>query len=730
MFWSNLFKKKNKIINTNIVNNTSSKIPSFEELTIKEQEYVNNLKEEYLNFYENEENYVNLDSELFNEIKMYQDLALDIMHNDHFGNIVNSIIDSKKLVYYSHKITEINNTLKYKYIALNELRKDKKYLAKHMGLYVLGRRKINILKALDHQMNIINNMFVIADQKITDYCACAIANYPKNIDKSTKKELENRHDEVEKDYKDLFNTSINLDDNLSNTDKITYIEIFIDKFIYENKDLIDKLKEQLNLIANSEIKDKNMQLEIIDNLMKTKVYYNIFYKYGRNLITKEDFEDLYQIIFNVYTYFPLNCSSFNVYYVDGPVTKEEAKFYRQIIESKIEILKMKQSPIFKSNKTYPDSIIDSILYAIDYKPVTKDYDMFPNPYYAADTRNERIIHIHLKMLLSLDYEDGLVNYFNNLKEHFFPETVLNYEVNELDYLKLVLGIKKLYDINTKNVKNDNDALNFKVSHFIDYYNRNKGLFDIYELICKPDFNMIPNILFDFEQGMLNKNIIDLYYYDKTRPIYFSSENKDFHFLMTENKNITFAIPDDAESINLLFKITNKELRNLSDKCKVIIPNNFKDLKINVLEDKYLNNFTQRKIGNLYNFFAQIGKSIILKEEALFANDYNKENIKYYIDSIFHSLIEVIEKYRLLINQEYGFLHLWFDIFKNISIIDNENKVYELSNYFQNGASVALGLKADKSSEYYYKKAYKSLETAIHNYYLENHIDKAKKILRR
>ena len=95
MFWSKLFKKKNKIFNTELVNNVYSKMPSFEELTSEEQEYVNNLKEEYLNFYEKEDNYINLDSELFNEVKMYQDLALDIMHNDHFGNIVNSIIDSK-----------------------------------------------------------------------------------------------------------------------------------------------------------------------------------------------------------------------------------------------------------------------------------------------------------------------------------------------------------------------------------------------------------------------------------------------------------------------------------------------------------------------------------------------------------------------------------------------------------------------------------------------------------
>ncbi len=123
MFWSNLFKKKN--YSTNIGNNISSKIPSFEELTPEEQEYVNKLKIEYLSFYDTENSYINLDKELFNEIKMYQDLALDIMHNEHFGNIASSIIDSKKLVYYSHKITELNNTLKYKYIALYELRKAK-----------------------------------------------------------------------------------------------------------------------------------------------------------------------------------------------------------------------------------------------------------------------------------------------------------------------------------------------------------------------------------------------------------------------------------------------------------------------------------------------------------------------------------------------------------------------------------------------------------------------------
>ena len=49
MFWSNLFKKKDKEnnkSNQNIANHSYSNIPSYKELTSEEQEYVSNLKKE------------------------------------------------------------------------------------------------------------------------------------------------------------------------------------------------------------------------------------------------------------------------------------------------------------------------------------------------------------------------------------------------------------------------------------------------------------------------------------------------------------------------------------------------------------------------------------------------------------------------------------------------------------------------------------------------------------
>ena len=552
MFWSNLFKKKNKIFNTDIVNNSSSIIPSLEELTIVEQEYVNKLKEEYLKFYETEDNYFNLDSELFNEIKMYQDLALDIMHNDHFGNIASSIIDSKKLVYYSHKITELNNTLKYKYIALCELRKAKKYLTKHMGLYVLGRRKINLLKALDHRINIINNMLVISNPKITDYCACAIANYPKDIDETTEKELNERYIEVEKDYQDLSNTSINLDDNLSNADKTAYMEILIDKFIYENKDLINKLKEQLDLIANSEIKDKTMQQEIIDTLMKVKMYYNIFNKYGRNKLTKEDFEDLYQIIFNVYTYFPLDCS-FSEYYNSLPLNKEKST-YTKIVKSKLEIFKLGKSKIFETTNFPKEELI---------KWADKNYSKFDRIYYCRQSLN----YYCLKLLLLMDYEHGL--------EQFFESTIVNLKNYDLTDIFFTLS----YDILDRHIT----KYSFYKLLFGMYLNIDSPLQEqIYSLedhIGPNNYNKMKKFLYEVidELEIFRKIYKDKIFFNNLPEgiKYFSTKHFDSYiknYCLTK----TITLPNSVNKVNITF--------NYSENIEIKCPDKLEELKINIMSD--------------------------------------------------------------------------------------------------------------------------------------------------
>lgn len=718
MFWNNLFKKKNKIYNTDIVNNAYSKMPTYEELTTEEQEYVNKLKEEYLNFYDTEDNHINLDNELFNEIKMYQELALDIMYNDHFGNIVNSIIDSKKLIYYSHKITEINNTLKYKYIALNELRKDKKHLAKHMGLYVLGKRKINILKALDHQMNIINNMLIIANQKITDYCACAIANYPKNIDEPTEKELNDRYIEVEKDYKDLFNTSINLNDNLTNTDKTTYIEILIDKFIYENKDLIDKLKEQLDLIANSEIENMVVQINVIDNLKKIKMFYNIFNKYGRNKLTKEDFEDLYQIIFNVYTYFPsFSYFNFSRYY-NSITDNNEKEFYRSIIDFKLVLLKLKQSPIFKGNKQYSEDIVNILMtifekYDKDYWNLSNSSNIsFFSNYFDNLPITEKIINFNLKLLLSLDYESGFNDYFADKKSIYVSYLKRNLVVK--DFYKLLIGVNNYLsknDITEEQLKNEllnisnrsnNDAsidsdTNKKETYtllinIINDYKAYEQTLKLYSSLCDIDFNIFP-------EHILSKHInILINYYDYGNgPLIINNNIDELDIKYSQKDDRILIINGNVETMNIQISSDLAKDDNVMH-TKVLLP--IKPLKMNFYNDKYeidsdvSSNAKQYQVkyatinketgfmsyDYIKKIFAKIGAMFILREEIL---DYSEEKMNFYFKKTFRSIIDVIddEDSRLAslgYSRKMNFMNVWLELFSNMSILFQNGTIARLN----------------------------------------------------
>ena len=741
MFWSNLFKKKNKIFNTEIVNNTSSKIPSFEELTTKEQGYVNKLKEEYLNFYDTEDNYIDLDNELFNEIKMYQDLALDIMHKDHFGNIVNSIIDSKKLAYYSQKITEINNTLKYKYIALNELRKDKKYFAKHMGLYVLGRRKINILKALDHQMNIINNMFVIADQKIIDYCACAIANYPKNINENTKHELENRYNKVEKDYKKLFNSSINLDDSISIADEITYMEILIDKFIYENKDLINKLKEQLDIIAFNEIIDEKEQRAKISNLKKIKMYYLIFYKYGRNLITKDDFNNLYQIIFNVYTYFIFK-SDFISYYQTLNEGNEKI-FYTSIVNSKVELFKMKKSPIFNANYLYSNDV---------YKCLTQILE------------NSSVIlndEFNFSLLLSLDYEKGINNFFDFRAKNKIPNIFSDsnkYLRNE-DYYKLVIGVYKY--VETKKIKlikyNKEDSKSYFlgkyltdkeiISYLVKKYNESKFKFELYELVNNINFNEFPKGIPSFcldsiinyynfndrKPLIISDNYIDLYikyYQPRVKEFIFNGSISNFHIILNQdfeesNMNTKFIIP--VKTRKIIFESDTRIVRKY-------IPYLFDTPFYNI------NEMLSRKSYFLFEMknsrFSKLGSMIVLKKDLL---EYSEDRLFTHLITLFIDLEKsFIAAYKLdrnvkdsatiMLFHEY-MVNTWRDFFENITFIDDNGNIFKTNyfnysdnNYSDNNYNDILSIIEDT---YYYAIRFyvKSIKTQLS---LDNYYEKANK----
>ena len=739
MFWSNLFKKKAK---STIISNTNySDIPSFDDLSIEEKEYVDKLKEEYIKFYDQSINFTDLDDDLFTNIKMNQDLALDIMHKDHLGNILDSLIDSKKLVYYAHKIKEENSVLKYKYIALKELRKNKKYLAKYMSLYILGKKKINILKAMDHQMNIINNLLVVTNSDIYNYNACAMASYPNINNQNVDEELDIRYKDVSKDYNDLFCKTLNINEELFISDKITYTELLIDKFVYENKDLIDKLKVQLDVIANSEIKDDKEQSKIIDNLMKIKMYYNIFNKYGRFKVTKEDFTDLYQIIFNVYTYFIFE-SDFISYYQTLNEGNEKI-FYTSIVNSKIELFKMKKLPIFNANYLYSNDV---------YKCLTQILE------------NSSVIlndEFNFSLLLSLDYEKGINNFFDFRAKNKIPNIFSDsnkYLRNE-DYYKLVIGVYKYVEINKiKLIKikyNKEDSKSY-FSYFLDKYLTDKEIisslvkkydeskfkFELYELVNNINFNEFPKGIPSFcldsiikyynfndrKPLIISDNYIDLYikyYQARVKNFIFNGSISNFHIILNQdfeksNMNTKFIIPVKTRKI-----IFESDTRIVSKYIPYLFDKPFYNINEMLSRKSYF------LIGLKNSRFSELGSMIVLKKDLL---EYSEDRLFTRLFTLFIDLEKsFIAAYKLDRNvkdsttirlfHEY-MVNTWRDFFENITFIDDNGNIFK-TNYFNYSDNNYNDILSTIEDTYYYAIHFyvKSIKTQLS---LDNYYEKAYK----
>ena len=677
MFWSKLFKKKNKLSNVDIVVNSSyTKMPLLEELTAEEQGYVNKLKEEYLNFYDTEDNYIDLDKELFNEIKMCQDLALDIMHNDHFGHIASSIIDSKKLVYYSHEITEINNILKYKYIALNELRKDKKYLAKYMSLYVLGRRKINILKALDHQMNLINNLIVIADQRIYDYSTKAVANYPKNINEDIDYELEKRYDIVLKDYLNLFNDSNILNKKINNTDKITYMEIMLNKFVYENKNLIGKLKERLNAIANTEIEEIEDQNDIIRDLRNIKMYFNIFDKYGRSIIKKEDLEEIYQAIFNTINYYPFTYGIRS--YCRNEANKEELMFYSKIIKRKAELFINKKSKIFETG-IINDNIYQILLklFELDSTGIIYNEMFIKNNFEVFDMK-------YIDLLLCLDNLNGFYLYFNQtnfeLFDYIMSALPVDHDTIKRNLFKYIIGLcdkTKFEDINI-----DREYFIHKCCFNVSNIYEMKLYYQLYKENI--NFSNLPllNETCDMDKFI---NYINKSCRDKT--VLLPEGTKELEIYVDKSYNgIKIYLNNDISDIRFYGNdIDYKKLKHI----KIYLPLDFNKININFIVKNELNynaNYPKARILNkqaLLAIIEKIGSTLVLPKKIFSVSNSSEDNQKLYNDlySLFYGFYKSVKYFIEKSNsiKESDSSELFSTLFNSIIIFEENSNEYKINN---------------------------------------------------
>ena len=638
MFWDKLIKKKEKC--TNVTNNFSINNFDYDKLTDNEKEYVNKLINEYISYFDSENDISKLDIDIINEIKMYQDLALNIMYTDHLGNIIRSIIDSKKLAYYSHKIDELNNELKYRYFALNRLRKDKKYLAKYMGLYVLGINKINVIRFLDNQINIINNLLVITNKNIYDYNSFVLANISNMNKVDIHDELKELFEQVKDDYQNLFNVEPNFDLDLSIVDKIVYLELFIDKFIYENKDLIVKLKEKLDIISNSEIKDKEEQKDIIDNLMKIKMFYIIYDRQGRNKISKEEFEELYQIIFNVYTYFA-DGEEFKKYYLnqtrkcDDMYKKDELLIYDRIINYKLDLLRLKKSTIFNNNN-FNSTILNILFEMLDINKKTQDRNLVKN----------------LTLLLSLDYENGFDMYFDNVnpEKYLFESQYIEYNkmYKKREFYKYMLGMIDKRETIEQLPLGHADEL--QLFYYL-YYD-------------KLDYKVLPNLISEYDLSKYKRYINTC----EERTIYIPEGTKSMMLNVYDIKMTGIKLNESVSNLTLYVDNLNYHNQVCRPSIHIYLPNKLISINVDLLDE---NNYLEENEDSLLDLIG-IFLSNILDTIVLPTNLYlkNTEEIENYLKEIFlgvyNYLLKIIIDNNISINYE-NLFHLFFSILQNVNI---------------------------------------------------------------
>ena len=490
----------------------------------------------------------------------------------------------------------------------------------------------------------------------------------------------------------------------------------INKWIRESK--IDKLKEQLDLIANSEIENMVVQINVIDNLKKIKMYYNIFNKYGRNKLTKEDFEDLYQIIFNVYTYFPsFSYFNFSRYY-NSITDNNEKEFYRSIIDFKLVLLKLKQSPIFKGNKQYSEDIVNILMtifekYDKDYWNLSNSSNIsFFSNYFDNLPITEKIINFNLKLLLSLDYESGFNDYFADKKSIYVSYLKRNLVVK--DFYKLLIGVNNYLsknDITEEQLKNEllnisnrsnNDAsidsdTNKKETYtllinIINDYKAYEQILKLYSSLYDIDFNIFP-------EHILSKHInILINYYDYGNgPLIINNNIDELDIKYSQKDDRILIINGNVETMNIQIYSDLAKDDNVMH-TKVLLP--IKPLKMNFYNDKYemdsdvSSNAKQYQVkyatinketgfmsyDYIKKIFAKIGAMFILREEIL---DYSEEKMNFYFKKTFRSIIDVIddEDSRLAslgYSRKMNFMNVWLELFSNMSILFQNGTIARLN----------------------------------------------------
>ena len=383
-YLKDLFNKEN---NAYLINGYASfAIPKREVLNEKQIKILTTAKEEYLGLLKNNI-FTSLDLEIDDindKREMYTKLLLNNMMNETKNNKVLSI----KLKNYESDLINLRETLLIRLIALSEIVNQNRFKRRTSDAIISEIGKIQLsLVTIDSQIVSIHN-------EIEVYLTYPQEDLDLDLDKriyNLEKLSEDIVEKCELSSKEVY---------------IAYLERSLEIYCYKNKEEVGSLKDELDSLRCSEINDDNINL-LKEKISKLEKMYKIYYEFDRNTITKEDMYSLYETKFymRAYDYSFRNCDDL------------EKEVYLDIISKKINILLNGNSPyilhlIENGNKDKAIKLIQLINIFLREKG---QYDF------------EKILNNKYKLLLllSLDYEKGLDDFFENTIIDLNNDCVLN-----------------------------------------------------------------------------------------------------------------------------------------------------------------------------------------------------------------------------------------------------------------------------------------------------------------
>ena len=391
-YLKDLFNKEN---NAYLINGYASfAIPKRDVLNEKQISLLTTTKEEYLGLLKNNI-FTSLDLEIDdinNKREMYTKLLLNNMMNETKNNKVLSI----KLKNYESDLIYLRETLLIRLIALSEIVNQNRFKKRTKEAIINEIGKIQLsLVTIDSQIVSIHN-------EIQAY----LSNPQIGLDLDKKvQELEDLNKRI-CDLEYLSKDIVKKCELSSREAYIAYLERSLEIYCYKNKEEVSSLKDELDSLRCSEINDNNINLlrERINSLEKM---YKIYYEFDRNTITKEDMYSLYETKFymHTYDYSFRNCDDL------------EKEVYLDIISKKINTLLNGNSPyilhlIENEDKDKAIKLIQLINILLKEKGQFDLEKVLTNKY-------------KLLLLLSLDYEKGLDDFFENTIIDLNNDSVLN-----------------------------------------------------------------------------------------------------------------------------------------------------------------------------------------------------------------------------------------------------------------------------------------------------------------